>query len=153
MRELTNEELIEIIVELTDKTGFPVEKAKVNNLDSWFIHVGESAFFNSLTEQQADNILKKIKGLLEQDNHITETNFVNQLFKDEDGEFYLTLYPATNISADVFGNPKSEEMVVYYKVKDKSKVLVMRAIEFISKYDWHDPYPNLFKDFEQQKGE
>lgn len=55
---------------------------------------------------------------------------------NEDGEFYCTFFHATNEST-------GEKLMIYYNIKDRSKVLALSLIEFREKFTFHEPYPNL----------
>ncbi|MEC0276892.1 hypothetical protein [Peribacillus frigoritolerans] len=64
----------------------------------------------------------------------------NKLYTDHLGEFYLSLYQATF---------EEQAVVVYVAINDKSKVLVMRELEFMDTYTFHDPYSSLQREWEE----
>lgn len=59
-------------------------------------------------------------------------NVNNQIYIDENGEFYLTLYKAVHPITN-------EERILYYPVDDKSTVYMMGIEEFSENFSRHDP--------------
>lgn len=86
-----------------------------------------------------------------------QRGYINQIYIDkENGDFYHTLFSATDLSTEKNRKLRNEDMVVFYELNDKSKVYVMRRFEFIQKYKSFDPYPDLELEkeyFGERKGE
>jgi hypothetical protein len=59
--------------------------------------------------------------------------YFNQIYQDKDREFYITLYHAEQTET-------KEVYIVYYKVEDKSKVLVTPKEVFDENFRQHHPH-------------
>lgn len=58
-------------------------------------------------------------------------HLINQIFTDEKGDFYITLFPAM---------ANDEPVVVFYAVNNKSKVLVKKKTEFLKTFSHYCAY-------------
>lgn len=64
------------------------------------------------------------------------SSFNNQIYTDEQGRFVLSLYQAFN--------PDTEEsFAVYVHLHNKSMVHVLPVMEFLARFEWHDPYKGI----------
>lgn len=86
--------------------------------------------FHSLSNEEDRHFLKINKFL--KHFSLVEQSFDNQLFKDLEGNIYVTLYLSENLS-------DGSSMVLYYQEENKQRILCMKKEQFLEKYTFYKP--------------